>query len=246
MTALYNCILFDVDGTLLDFDAAEREAISATLEKFGLPAEGGAAERFSAINAELWRMLERGEVKKDRLVVLRFKRLLDELSVSGDPVRMNSEFLTRLSGAAPVLPGAAEMLEELAEYATLAVASNAVHAVQLQRLEKSGLAKYFDAVFTSEKLGATKPSARFFERALEALGVRNKARVLVAGDSLAADVKGAAAAGLHSCWCNFRGEQAVQGAAPTYTVRDFTQLKLVAMGEEALKFAAAREKRHTV
>jgi 2-haloacid dehalogenase len=246
MLAKYNCILFDVDGTLLDFGQAEQEAILGTLEHFGLPGGEDNAARFSAINAALWEKLEKGEIKKDKLVVRRFEQLLEALGQKGDAVRINNDYMTRLSNAAPTYPGADELLEELAEFATLATVSNGVAKVQVNRLEKSGLLKYFDEVFVSEKLGVTKPSPKFFDLALKRLGITQREKVLVVGDSLAADIKGGRNARLDTCWCNFTGAQPVPGIEPTYTVRSYAQLKLVAVGEEALKIAANREKRHCV
>lgn len=246
MAANYSCLLFDVDGTLLDFGTAEREAIAGTLEKFELPADEDTIVLFSAINAALWDELEKGKIKKDKLVVRRFVQLLEALGKSGDAIRMNNEFMTRLSTAAPTYPGADEMLRELAEFATLVVVSNGNQKVQTQRLEKSGLLPYFDEVFVSEKLGVTKPSPKFFETALRRLGIKNKARVLVIGDSLGADVKGGQSAGLDTCWVNFENVENTTGMQPTYTVQSYAQLKQVAVGEEELKLAATREKRHLV
>ncbi len=246
MAAKYNCLLLDVDGTLLDFAAAEHEAISATLHKFGLPDDEDAIARYSAINAALWAKLERGEIKKDKLVVRRFSQLLEDLGKKGDAIRINNEYMTRLAAAGVARPGAKEILEELAEFCTLAVASNGSYKVQMNRLEKSGLLPYFDDVFVSDKLGAVKPSPKFFETALRHLGVSNREKVLVVGDSLTADIKGGQNARLATCWCNFAGEENTTGIRPSYTVLDYAQLKLVAVGEEELKLAESREKRHIV
>lgn len=244
MASNYNCLLFDVDGTLLDFRAAEQEAILETLRHFKLPSDEETAAKFSAINAALWASLERGEIQKEKLVVSRFTQLLAELSAKGDPIRMNNDFMTRLSGAAAPYPGAGELLEELAEFATLAVVTNGTAKVQTQRLKKSGLYPYFDGIFVSETLGVTKPAARFFDLALKTLGVKNKQKVLVIGDSLTADIRGGANAKLHTCWCNFNGAENNTKIQPTYTVTGFAQLKIVAVGEEELALAATREKRH--
>lgn len=246
MLSNYNCILFDLDGTLIDFQAGEREAILGTLEKFELPRDEETITLFSAINTELWAQLDRGEIKKDKLVVQRFTKLLAALGAKGDAIRMNNDFMTRLSSAAAMMPGADELLGELAEFATLAAATNGVYKVQMARLEKSGLLPYFDEVFVSEKLGATKPAPRFYEQALNRLGIKNRSRVLVVGDSLTADIKGGINARLDTCWCNFTGAENNTGITPTHTVQSYTQLKLVAIGEEALQYAATREKRHLV
>lgn len=246
MPANYNCLLFDVDGTLLDFAAAERESISGTLEAFGLPADEAACQLFSTIDAAMWTALERGEIKKEQLMVRRFTDLLKALSAKGDAIRMNNEYMSRFANAATPYPGAVELLEELAEFATLAVASNGSERVQFKRLEKAGLLPYFDEVFVSEKIGATKPSPKFFSEALRRLGIHNKARVLVIGDSLTADVKGGQNAKLDTCWVNFAGAENTGNITPTYMVESYAQLKLVAVGEEELRFAAMREKRHIV
>lgn len=246
MAANYNCLLFDVDGTLLDFNSAEREAICATLAKFELPEDEETAARFAAINAALWEKLERGEIKKDKLVVRRFAQLLEELGKEGDAIKMNNEYMTRLSAAAHSFPGADELLKDLAEFATLAVISNGIQQVQLKRLEKSGLLPYFDDIFVSEKLGVTKPSPKFFELALRRLGVKDKKRTLVIGDSLLADIKGGQNAGLDTCWINFDNAENTTGITPTHVVQSYPQLKLFAVGEEELKLAATREKRHLV
>lgn len=246
MPARYNCLLFDVDGTLLDFIAAEQDAISATLAKFNLPCTEEVFARFTAINAHLWDKLERGEIKKDKLVVRRFVQLLEELGEKGDAIRMNNEYMTALSGAAHMFLGADELLKDLAEFASLAVVSNGVYQVQMKRLEKSGLLQYFDEVFVSEKIGATKPSPKFFDYALRQLGIKDKKRTLVIGDSLLADIKGGQNFGLDTCWINFDGTENTTGIKPTHVVQSYAQLKLFAVGEEELKLAATREKRHLV
>ncbi|MFV0353012.1 MAG: YjjG family noncanonical pyrimidine nucleotidase [Oscillospiraceae bacterium] len=246
MAANYYCILFDLDGTLLDFVSAEQVSIASTLEAFELPADEEVCAQFSAINASLWEQLEKGQIKKDKLSVMRFSMLLEKLGMAGDAIRMNNDYMTRLSAAAMPFAGAKELLEELSEFATLAVTSNGNQSVQESRLEKSGLAPYFDEIFVSEKLGVTKPQARFFDTALRRLGIKSKEKVLVVGDSLTADIQGGINAGLDTCWCNFTNAENTLGIAPTYTVQGYEQLKLVAVGEEELKRAESREKRHLV
>ena len=245
MAANYYCILFDLDGTLLDFSAAEKIAIAGTLEMFGLSGSDENCSLFSEINASLWAQLEQGQIKKDRLLVQRFSQLIERLSAGGDAIRMNNEFMTRLSAAAMPFEGAQEVLAELAEFATLTLASNGMQAIQMSRLERSGLAPYFDEVFISEKVGATKPNPRFFETVLRRLGIQNREKVLMVGDSLTADIKGGIDAGIDTCWCDFSRAGNDTGIVPTYTIHSLEQLKLHAVGEEELRRADLREKRHT-
>ena len=77
--AVYHCVLFDLDGTLLDFGAAEHGALLETLEHFGLPATEQTEQTYRAINDGLWAALERGEIRQEKLVVRRFEKLQEEL-----------------------------------------------------------------------------------------------------------------------------------------------------------------------
>lgn len=78
----------------------------------------------------------------------------------------------------------------------LAVASNANGTVRA-KLERLGLAGWFDLVIDSQELGVEKPDPALFAFALERLGVRADATVHV-GDFFHIDVVGARAAGLHA------------------------------------------------
>ena len=65
-------------------------------------------------------------------------------------------------------------------------------------LERLGVAARLDIAVFSSEVGWRKPHPAIFERALDALGVE-PARTLFVGDTLATDVAGAAALGLHTC-----------------------------------------------
>ena len=107
-----------------------------------------------------------------------------------------------LSTHADLLPGALTALEELSEVATLAIVSNGAAAVQEHRIAASGIDRYMDGIYISEKIGAAKPSAKLFEHALRDLGITNRSRVLMVGDDLLADIKGGINAGVDTCWYN--------------------------------------------
>lgn len=51
--AFYYCLLFDVDGTLLDFNAAEDGALRDTLAHFSLPNTEDAVSQYHDINNAL-------------------------------------------------------------------------------------------------------------------------------------------------------------------------------------------------
>ena len=91
--AFYYCLLFDVDGTLLDFNAAEDGALRDTLAHFSLPNTEDAVSQYHDINNALWAALEQGKVRQDKLVIQRFEKLLAAFGVQGNPVEINDYYL---------------------------------------------------------------------------------------------------------------------------------------------------------
>ena len=66
-------ILWDVDGTLLDFAAAEKAAIQKLFGEFGLgECTDGMVARYSSISGGYWKRLERGEITKAEVLVGRY------------------------------------------------------------------------------------------------------------------------------------------------------------------------------
>ena len=71
-------ILFALDDTLFDFHAAEKRAIKRTFETLGVPATEEVLKRYSQINSEYWKMLEKGLITRDGVKVGRFEKLFAE------------------------------------------------------------------------------------------------------------------------------------------------------------------------
>ena len=92
-------------------------------------------------------------------------------------------------------------------------------------LEQMGVAERLDVAVFSSEIGWRKPHPAIFERALDALAVQS-ADVLFVGDTLATDVAGAAALGMHTCqalW--FRADGDPDGPEPDFQA--FTQMDVL-------------------
>src|SRR6185437_1559342 len=120
------------------------------------------------------------------------------------------------------------LLESLRERGLLVgLVSNAFDPPALlhRDLAQLGVAERLDVAVFSSEVGRRKPDPVIFERALAALGVVPE-RALFVGDTLATDVAGAAALGMHTCqavW--FRADDDL--AAPEPDFRAFTQMDVV-------------------
>ncbi len=97
-------------------------------------------------------------------------------------------------------------------------------------LRQHGLYDLFDAFAISEEVGCEKPDPRIFQAALAALQIapRDYARVLMVGNRLYRDVRGANNLGLRSVWFHWNARYAVRDRAcddqPTYHVRTAREL----------------------
>ena len=245
--AIYTCVLLDVDNTLLDFDAAERQALTAMLEEYELPHDAQACDTYHMVNRELWDALAKGKLSKAKLFQTRFSRFMQAMHLpdNGKSHAMNDRYEELLATHADVIPGALNALEELGEVATLASVSNGAAAVQQARIRESGVERYMDGVYVSEKIGAAKSSAKLFEYDLKDLGITNRSRVLMVGDDLLADIKGGQNAGLDTCWVNFKNEENTSGVQPKYEIHSYEELYRLVMEPEELENIGVRNRRHS-
>ena len=244
--AKYYCILFDADNTLLNFDAAENKALAETLVNYGIEPDAETVQTYRTINEELWRQLEKGQIRREKLFSERFSRFLKTIDAAGDGVEMNRCYLDHLSSHPDLMtPNVLDVLGELSEVATLAIVTNGFEKVQSRRVAESGIGAYLEDVFVSEKLDSEKPSRRIFDSALRALGVENREHVLVVGDSLTSDIQGGVNAGLDTCWFNPGNLENKSGITPKYTVSSYEELYRIVMEPEELENIGVRNRRHS-
>ena len=243
--AKYYCILFDADNTLLNFDAAENKALAETLVNYGIEPDAETVQTYRTINEELWRQLEKGQIRREKLFSERFSRFLKTIDAAGDGVEMNRFYLEQLSTHPDLMSAEVlDVLRELSEVATLAIVSNGAQMVQTRRLAESGVMNFMEDVFISEKMGCEKPNARIFDAALRALGVENREHVLMVGDSLPSDIQGGSNAGLDTCWYNPNHAENPGKVCPTYEISNLEELYQLVMEPEELANVGLKNRRH--
>lgn len=132
---------------------------------------------------------------------------------------------------ADLIPGAAQMVRDLKQrgYPLALVAdgpTGTFHNV-LTHYELFGL---FDTLAISQEVGCEKPDARMFRKALDALGIAEAdyGRVVMVGNHLGRDIKGANALGLISVWMNWSPRRhkipVDDSEVPQYTIRKPAEL----------------------
>ena len=217
-------VLFDLDDTLLDFKRAEAEAIRHTLKELGIDPTDETVALYSRINRSCWAKLETGEYTREEVLHNRFDMLFEALGVSGDAHATQKLYEYRLSLGAYYLEGAEELLDSIHGKYRLYLATNGIVNVQTRRLRDSGIEKYFDDIFVSERIGYNKPDKRFFDYAFERIPDFKHEETVMVGDLLTSDIKGGINAGIKTVHFNPKGLKNDTGITPDYEIGTLAEL----------------------
>ena len=203
----YDIILMDADDTVFVFGKAEINALHRLFTMYNIPWTEDNVHRYQQINDAMWLEFEKGDITKSFLLDNRFARFFEAIGFSGDGVKANSDYLDGLAEGNILLPGALDLCRNIKQLgAKLYLATNGVTRVQKKRLATSELADLCDGIFVSEEAGSQKPQKEYFDFVFDRLGNPPKEKVLMVGDSLSSDIKGAVAYGIPCCWLNRKGQ----------------------------------------
>ncbi len=225
MKKRYSWLWFDADGTLFDYERAERVALQ---QAFRAVRRGVSTTRcldtYRRINRQVWQALERGEITPAELPVRRFELLRRPC----DCRARRASSAKSISGTSPqraeLLDGAGEVLAALRPRYRFAIVTNGLRVVQRSRLQRSPIRDYISAIVISEEVGAAKPAAAFFDAARERTGHPAKSEILLIGDGLSSDIRGATDYGLDTCWFNPAGAQRPGELPITYEIAHLREL----------------------
>lgn len=207
----YKAVFLDWDDTIGDWADAMRKALRDLYGHYRIdvlyPTFEDYYNAYEPYNLELWGMYGRGEVSKEDLHFRRFYRPLqpdlaptlhgrDKEDLAHE---MGKEFLRLTNVHFSVLPGAAEVVRELAKRYPLTIISNGFKEVQYYKFAHSGLEDCFAHIIISEEVGINKPQPEIFRIALEMNHVSADEAIMI-GDSYSSDIAGAKAAGIDQIW----------------------------------------------
>ena len=221
----YKFLLFDLDHTLLDFDASEDVALTQLLKEEGVADIQAYKDYYVPMNKALWKDLELKKITKQELVNTRFSKLFEHFGIEKDGTYLANRYQFYLAQQGQVFSGAIELLDALIDRGyELYAATNGITTIQTGRLTQSGLAPYFNQVFISEQLQTQKPDAQFYERIGARIPIFNKKYALMIGDSLSADIQGGNNAGIDTVWYNPQHLENKTQAQQTYEVHSYQDL----------------------
>ena len=223
---MISTILWDVDGTLLDFIAAEKAAIKTLFKEFNLgQCSDEMIKRYSEINKGYWQRLERGEITKQEVLLGRFKEFFESEGLDSSVAEeFNSLYQLRLGDTIVYHDNSLEIIRSLKGRVRQYVVSNGTVEAQSKKLRLSGLGELMDGIFLSEHIGVEKPNIEFFNKVFEEIGPADRSSIMIAGDSLTSDIQGGNNAGIVTCWYNPQGDKAEDKYAIDYEISDLHQI----------------------
>ena len=198
---MIKAVLWDIDGTLLNFKRAQYVALYKCFAYFDEHLDDGMVEVYDRINHSYWLMLEKGEISKSELLVKRFVVFFRKYGINIDPEEFNEMYQVELGNTYVFNDHGYETVKELKNRGIIQFAvTNGTKVAQNGKLRGSGLDKLLDEIFISEDIGFEKPDKRFFEPVIDKLreyGIEKNECVIV-GDSDSSDIQGGINAGIRT------------------------------------------------
>lgn len=219
-------ILWDIDGTILDFLASQAVSMRARYAEYGFGALSDEnLELYSSINQKHWEALEREETTKAEVLVNRFVDFFNELGIDISLAEnFNADYENGIPDTIVFVENAVEILKELKKNYKQYAVTNGALSVQSRRLNDSGLNNIFDGAFISDAVGFEKPSIKFFEKVLSEIEPCELDEILIVGDSLTSDMKGGNNAGIKTCWYNPKHLENTKGVRIDYEIEKLNDI----------------------
>lgn len=199
-------IFFDLDHTLWDFDRNSGLAFAKIFELNNLSINYDEfLTVYSPINFQQWKWYREERITKAQLRYGRFKKTFDKMgiSVTDDIIdRLSDDYINHLPENNFLFDGTIELLDYLAPNYKMHIITNGFQEVQTTKMEKSGLAPYFETMTTSESANVKKPNPKIFHVAMEKAGATAGSSIMI-GDTYEADIVGAINVGMDAICFNY-------------------------------------------
>lgn len=203
-------LFFDLDHTLWDFDKNSALTFKKIFEINNLEVDlDSFLEVYVPINLAYWKLYREEKIDKTSLRYARLKDAFDVLNIEIKTsliYKLSEDYIAHLSTFNHLFDGTLALLDYLKPKYTMHIITNGFKEVQQGKLNKSGIAHYFETVTNSEMVGVKKPNSKIFRHALN-LAKATPQQSLMIGDNLEADIFGALNFGIDAVCFNYHNEK---------------------------------------
>jgi putative hydrolase of the HAD superfamily len=227
-------LLVDLDDTLLDYSGGVEACWTEACKTCCAPTALDADALIRAIaDARVWFWSDPERHRRERVQMQRawqriVERALGQLEIAADGLSaaIAADFAARRREMMRLFPDALRCLTTLRQRGVaLALVTNGDASQQRDKIERHGLAPYFDTIVIEGEFGTGKPEPAVYRHALAALGAQPHDAWMV-GDHLEWDVAAPMRLGLSAIWIDRAGEGLPAGSAvvPHRVIRSLDEL----------------------
>lgn len=222
---MIKAVLIDIDDTIFDFEKCSKNAFKKTLKKLDLSYKEKDFLYFNEVNDILWNKQKLGKININEVFVKRSIMMSKYFELDIEKEIFNDLFVEFLYDEIEMVDEIEDLLSYLSNKYQIYAASNGIYDMQINRLKKSNLDKYFKDIFVSDKMGYEKPDKRFFEKIMNITKYSNKNLIMI-GDSIKSDIIGAKNSGIKSIYFN-KGNKKISDKDFTYQVKKLSEIKKI-------------------
>jgi len=204
----YQCIFFDLDHTLWDYEANSNETLQELYNHYALKEKGVTSveeflDRFKVVNTQLWDLYDNGKIESHIIREQRFKQILTPFSAYEEKLSedLSRDYLEACPKKSALMPFATEILDYLKDKYKLTLITNGFEEIQHTKLAAGKIGHYFNHIITSQKAGHKKPAREIFDFALQCNAIENHQAVMI-GDNPITDMGGAINASIDTIFFN--------------------------------------------
>ncbi|MDV5065294.1 HAD family hydrolase [Bacillus sp. W1] len=201
-------IFFDVDGTLLDYEAAERNGIIDFFQVYSTIFSGNeleATQVWHELSEEYFNKFLSKELSFQEQQGMRMYQLFKTYGVNVSPEESQhrfNQYIELYKKNWTLFEDVLYTLQTLQQRGhSLGIISNGDYEQQIERLTALNILQYFKYIFTSSELGISKPDPEIFHKAVLQLNLEMKDCYYI-GDRLETDAISSTAAGMQGIWLN--------------------------------------------
>ena len=217
-------ILFDLDGTILDFNKGEADAFKRSINKFSdIKIKDEDVKKFSQINDYYFNQYKNGLMDRPTFHYHRFEEIAKYLNIDIDIISCNKKYVNLLKYEAQIYDDVIDTLNYLSNKYELYVASNGMEDIQKSRMELAHIDHYFKKAYISAAIGYNKPEKGFFDYIFNDLNDFDRNNYIIIGDRLDSDILGGKNSHIHTIFVNREGIKANNEAE--YEIKSLAEIK---------------------
>lgn len=222
---MIKAVLIDIDDTIFDFEKCSKNAFKKTLKKLDLSYKEKDFSYFNKVNDILWTKQKLGNINIEEVFIERSNMMSKYFGLDIEKEIFNNLFVEFLYDEIEMIDEVEGLLSYLSDKYQIFAASNGVYDMQVNRIKKSNLDKYFKDIFVSDKIGFEKPDKRFFQKIMNITKFSNDDLIMI-GDSIKSDIIGAKNSNIKSIYFNKENKKNSDKNF-TYQVKNLSEIKKI-------------------